>query len=65
MGIAYGAHGIWMFHRRGMHFLNSDRSFEPFNWHEALSFQGGWDVGFAKWIFETYNLFDLNPSVVL
>lgn len=62
MGVTYGAHGIWMFHRRGMDFLNKHRSFEPYNWDEALRLDGGWDVSFAKWVFETYNFFELEPT---
>ncbi len=62
MGITYGAHGVWMFHRRGMKFLNAHRSFEPYDWDEALNLAGGWDVGFAKWIFQTYKFFDLEPT---
>lgn len=61
MGVTYGAHGIWMFHQRGMNFLNAHRSFEPFAWDVALTMDGAWDVGFAKWIFETYNFFTLEP----
>ena len=62
MGVTYGAHGIWSFHRRGMNFLNAHRSFEPYDWDVALSFEGGWDVAYAKWLFETHNLFDLTPT---
>ena len=61
MGITYGAHGIWSGHRRGMNFLNAARSFEPFAWDEALLLDGAWDVGFAKYIFETYGLFGAEP----
>jgi hypothetical protein len=62
MGITYGAHGVWSFHRRGMNFLNAHRSFEPYDWDVALTLDGGWDVSFAKWIFELYNLFELDPA---
>jgi hypothetical protein len=65
MGVAYGAHGVWSFHRRGMNFLNKARSFEPFDWDVALTLDGGWDVSFAKWVFETYNLFDLEPASIV
>lgn len=65
MGVTYGAHGIWMFHRRGMRFLNAHRSFEPYDWDEALTLAGGWDVGFARWVFETYHFFDLEPTPLL
>lgn len=61
MGICYGGHGIWSFHRRGMDFLNKGRSFEPYDWDEALTLDGGWDVSFVKWVFETNDLFDLEP----
>ncbi len=65
MGVTYGAHGIWMFHRRGMNFLNAHRSFEPYDWDVALELDGGWDVSFAKWLFETYNLFDVEPTSIV
>lgn len=65
MGITYGGHGIWSFHRRGMNFLNKDRSLEPYDWDTALELDGAWDVSFAKWIFETYNLFDVQPATVV
>jgi hypothetical protein len=62
MGVTYGAHGVWSGHKRGMNFLNAHRSFEPFTWDEALTLDGAWDVGFARWIFELYNLFETNPA---
>ena len=65
MGVGYGGHGVWTFHRRGMNFLNAHRSFEPFDWDEALTLEGAWDVGYARWLFETYNMFDLNPADIV
>jgi hypothetical protein len=65
MGIAYGAHGIWSFHQEGMRFLNAHRSFEPYRWRDALTLPGGWDVGFAKWLFERYRLWALEPADLL
>jgi hypothetical protein len=65
MGVTYGAHGVWSFHRRGMNFLNAHRSFEPFDWDEALHLDGAWDVGFARWIFESYGLFWANPAAIV
>ncbi len=65
MGITYGAHGVWSFHRHGMNFLNKKRSFEPYDWDVALEFDGGWDVSFARWIFEMYQLYDLNPANIV
>ena len=65
MGVTYGAHGVWSFHRHGMNFLNKKRAFEPYDWDVALELDGGWDVSFARWIFETYRLFDLNPANIV
>jgi hypothetical protein len=65
MGVTYGAHGIWMFHRRGMQFLNAQHSFEPYDWDQALLLDGAWDVGFARWLFESYNLFELDPAAIV
>jgi hypothetical protein len=65
MGVSYGAHGIWMFHRRGMKFLNAANSFEPFDWEQALMLEGAWDAGFARWLFEIYNLFDLDAANIV
>ncbi len=65
MGVAYGAHGVWSGHKRSKTFLNAHRSFEPFTWDEALQLDGAWDVGFAKWLFETYNLFETNPAAIV
>jgi hypothetical protein len=61
-GTAYGAHGIWMFQHKGMTFNNVSFSGVPFLWRDALQFEGAWDVSYAKWIFETYRLFDLEPN---
>ncbi len=65
MGIAYGAHGVWSFHRRGYEFLARQRSLEPFDWEDALLFPGAADMGFARWLFETENLFALDPADIL
>lgn len=65
MGIAYGGHGIWSFHKEGLRFLNSHRSFEPYDWWDALVLEGSWDMGYAKWLFERYQLFELEPSEIL
>ncbi len=65
MGVTYGAHGVWSMHRHGMNFLNAQRSFEPHDWDVALTLDGAWDVSFAKWIFETHNLFALEPASIV
>jgi hypothetical protein len=61
-GVAYGAHGIWMFQHRGMAFNHPEFSAMPFLWREALLFEGAWDVSYAKWLFETYGLYKLEPN---
>jgi hypothetical protein len=62
MGVAYGAHGVWSFHRRGFDFLARRRSLEPFDWEDALHFPGAADMGFARFLFETQDLFALDPT---
>jgi hypothetical protein len=61
-GVTYGAHGIWMFQHRGMVFNHAEFSGLPFLWREALNFEGAWDVSYARWLYENYNLFDLEPN---
>jgi hypothetical protein len=69
-GFAYGAYGVWQWHKPGQVFppaVDDGRpllyhSDEPFDWRTALKFEGAWECCFAKWIFETYNLFDIEPQ---
>lgn len=61
MGITYGGHGIWSCHFDGMGFVNPTWKFVPYDWEEALRLPGAWDVAYTKWLFEHFNLFDLNP----
>ncbi|MEJ1156744.1 apiosidase-like domain-containing protein [Prosthecomicrobium sp. N25] len=65
MGVAYGAHGVWSFHRRGFDFLARARSLEPFDWEDALQLPGAVDMGFARHLFETHALFALDPTGLL
>ena len=60
-GVTYGAHGIWSWHRKGLKFTSESFSGIPFDWKTALRLEGAWDASFAKWIFEVYRLFDLEP----
>jgi hypothetical protein len=64
-GVTYGGHGLWSWHRRGMSFLNAANSLEPLEWHSALRLPGAWDYAFARWAFETFDLFCLEPSQAL
>mgnify|MGYP000058807344 CR=1 FL=1 len=61
-GVAYGAHGIWPWHRRGREYRYADSYGLPYDWRTALNFPGAFDVAFAKWIFERYDLFDIRPA---
>lgn len=62
-GITYGAHGIWSWHKKGKEFeKNIGEVFDkPYDWRDALRFDGAWDYSFAKWIFEMYDLFKIEP----
>lgn len=61
-GVGYGAHGVWLFHGRDDEFNNRAFSDVPYVWREALEFEGAWDVGFARWICETYRFHRLRPA---
>jgi hypothetical protein len=71
-GIGYGTFGTWPWHTIDgpwqEHWLPGEEPWEgsqyfgqPYLWKTALHFRGAWDASFARWIFETYNLFDLQP----
>jgi hypothetical protein len=71
-GVAYGAHGIWSWHRQGKGFPPSDAHIDtpynclpPYDWRAALGFGGAWDAGFARWLYETMDLFALEPLQAL
>lgn len=61
-GIAYGAHGLWSWHKKGMDFGGETAFDTPFTWSNALRFDGADDAVKAKYIFETYNLFGCEPK---
>lgn len=58
-GTAYGAHGVWSWHRKAD--MGKAQGLDPFDWRIALRFDGAWDAVYAKWVFETYNLFGVEP----
>ncbi len=64
-GVAYGANGTWRWYRQGEATRMENLFGKSYDWRTALRFEGGWDVAFAKWIFETYNLFDLEPKDII
>lgn len=61
-GIAYGAAGVWSFHRAGMAFPNEARAGTPFDWEDGLDLPGAWDVGFARWLWEALDLGTFAPA---
>jgi hypothetical protein len=64
-GVAYGAHGIWSWHKRHLAFNNGEFSGTPFDWRSALRLNGAWDVAFAKWVYEANEMFDLQPADII
>lgn len=60
-GVAYGAHGLWGWYKEGKQFSNEGYGGKPLPWRTALRLKGAWDAAFARWIFETFGLFDLEP----
>lgn len=69
-GMAYGAQGLWQWHKTGKVFppaVDDGRpklyqTDTPFDWRTALTFKGAWECSFAKWIFETHDLFAIEPQ---
>jgi len=61
MGITYGAQGIWSGQVKGMRLMHERRKFEAYDWEFAYHLQGSWDAGFAKWVFESFRLADVEP----
>jgi hypothetical protein len=60
-GVTYGTHGLWSWHRAGMSFGQGGTWDQPYPWSTALRFPGAWDTAYARWVFETFGLFDLEP----
>ena len=61
MGITYGAQGIWSGQVKGMRLMAEKRKFEAYDWEFAYQLQGSWDAGYAKWVFESFGLADVEP----
>ncbi len=47
-GVAYGAHGIWSWHRPGLGFGSAGFWGAPFAWEDALRFEGADDYAFLR-----------------
>lgn len=61
-GVAYGALGVWNWHKLRRVFRGEGYSGPSYDWRTALGFKGAFDVAFAKWLFEKYDLFDIEPA---
>lgn len=61
-GAAYGAHGVWSFHKKGDFFPSEAFSGTPFPWRTALRLPGAEDMSFARRLFEGWGLADLEPA---
>ncbi len=62
-GVAYGAQGLWNWRTHATHReMSPDQYGGSFTWSTALRFEGAWDAVYIKWIFENYDLFDIEPS---
>lgn len=61
-GVAYGAHGIWSWHKKGKEFCSVPFSGVPYDWRTALRLKGAWDAVFAKWMMESFRLFTIEPG---
>ena len=60
-GFAYGAHGVWGFHRAGDPFPSTEFSGTPYPWRTALRFEGAWDASYCVRLFEDFGLRSLLP----
>ena len=61
LGVSYGAHGVWQMHRHGEKYNNAVFAGMPYSRFDALHFEGAWDAGYSKWLFENYNMTDIVP----
>ncbi|TBL70320.1 DUF4038 domain-containing protein [Paenibacillus thalictri] len=61
-GFTYGAHGVWSWHKLGAEFTSENWSKVPFVWRNALKLPGAWDASYSRWLFEKYELYDIEPA---
>lgn len=64
-GVTYGAQGLWGWYTEGKDFLNEPFGGRPLPWRRALQFPGGWDAGYARHVYETYGLHNLDPQPIV
>lgn len=61
-GFAYGAHGLWSWHRRGRRFTKAHASQVPFDWRTALRLPGASDVALGAWLMERHEMLGCRPA---
>ncbi len=61
-GVAYGAHGVWGWHKPGLPFPGTAFSDTPYPWREALRFPGVKSTAFLKSFLEKPGMQDLVPA---
>lgn len=61
-GVTYGAHGIWSWQKGEKEYKYTEVYVAPYDWRVALHFPGAFDASFAKWVFEKYDLFNIEPA---
>lgn len=72
-GITYGAQGIWQWHKAGAWFPPADWEIrnklyscrQPMDYRTALRLEGAWEKSFARYIFESFDLFGIQPRSVI
>lgn len=66
-GVTYGAHGIWSWHKHGKKFgiIEGEGFDTPYDWRDALRFEGAWDYSFIKYIFDSYHLVGIKPANII
>lgn len=64
-GVTYGAHGLWQMYESDAIFNNAEFSRMPYAWGNALRFPGAADAAYAKWIYEKYELWNLNEFITV
>lgn len=62
MGITYGAQGLWSGQVEGLRLMAEKGKFEAYDWEFAYQLEGSWDAAFAKWVFENFQLFTIEPA---
>lgn len=71
-GITYGGQGIWQWQEKSKKHPPSDPSIteklywakDPDTWREVLNYDGVYEMCYAKWLFESFGLYDIEPLEV-